>query len=52
MKLAYLPILLALCGFSCAPSAPTKVHVDPGRYTKTIKIGEMERSYEIGRAHV
>lgn len=45
MRLAFLSLFLPVVGFSCAPSAPSKVHVDPGRYTKTIKIGEMERSY-------
>lgn len=43
MKLAYLPLLLPLLGFSCAPAS--KPHIEPGRYEKTIKVDGIERSY-------
>ncbi|HWA84041.1 MAG TPA: PHB depolymerase family esterase [Fimbriimonadaceae bacterium] len=44
MKLGYAFLVLPLCGFSCV-SAPPKPHVEPGRYVKTIKEGNLERSY-------
>jgi polyhydroxybutyrate depolymerase len=43
MKLAYALLAFPLLGFSCAPA--TKVHIEPGRYVRTVKEGEVTRSY-------
>jgi polyhydroxybutyrate depolymerase len=45
MKLARVLLPLSLFGFSCAPATPAKVHLEPGRYVRTIKVGQLERNY-------
>lgn len=45
MRLAYALCILPLFGFSCTPLPSTKPHVDPGRYVKSIKEGDLTRSY-------
>jgi polyhydroxybutyrate depolymerase len=45
MKFAYALLALPLFGFSCSSAVVPKPHIDPGRYVKTIKVGDLQRSY-------
>jgi polyhydroxybutyrate depolymerase len=45
MKFAYVFLVLPIFGFSCSHTQGPKPHVDPGKYVKTIKEGQLERSY-------
>lgn len=45
MRFIFAITVFSALGFSCSPPAAAKPHIDPGKYVKTIKEGELERSY-------
>jgi polyhydroxybutyrate depolymerase len=45
MKLLCTLGIVTLCGWSCRGPASSKPHVDPGRYVKSIRVGNLDRNY-------